>query len=612
VIFADAVAGQRWKWRAVILACAVIATVPLAVKGASCGQDFDFHLQSWLAVGEQWRHGVLYPHWIQGANYGAGEPRLVFYPPFSWMLGAFLGSILPWNAAPVAFTLIVLTGCGLSMNKLAGRWLSPNVAALAGCTYILNPYALFVAYERTAYGELAAGIWLPLIILFALQCARNQGIGVALMAGERPPDEQGKLRELPPRSAFRRPRNSTIPLALSIAAIWLTNAPAAVMASYTLAAMTLWIAIERRRWQVIPPVGISFLLGIGLAGFYLIPAAYERPWVEITRAIDPGMRVADSFLFEQTGQSYHDQVLRTASWILIAMLIAIAIAGGIARKRNTSRPLLIPLFASAAVLLALQLPWSSFFWNRAPELQFLQFPWRWSLVVSIVLAMSLGVAIRTPTRNQLKQNFAMQISLTLIAAIAMTFVGTRVFWQLCDEEDAVSAQLAVFRSGAGFEGTDEYTALGADNSLIQQGLPAVRVLKDPQAETAQPGEPETADQENPAYTASAQKQLSAKISVEGWLPETKAFTMTTQTAAYAILRLMDYPAWQVRLNGALLNDRPHRDDGLMAIPILAGTTRIEITYAATADVVWGRGLSIVSLLALLALATASRNRRRVS
>ena len=52
------------------------------------------------------------PHWVQDANYGAGEPRLIFYPPASWLLGGLLGTISGWHAAPVLFVLLALLGAG--------------------------------------------------------------------------------------------------------------------------------------------------------------------------------------------------------------------------------------------------------------------------------------------------------------------------------------------------------------------------------------------------------------------------------------------------------------------------------------------------------------------
>jgi hypothetical protein len=604
-------AASLWRWRVLIAACAVAVALPLAFKGDSCGQDFDFHLQSWMAVAQHWRYGVLYPHWIQGANYGAGEPRLVFYPPFSWMLGALLGLVFPWNAVPVAFTGIVLAACGFSMNKLAREWLPANAAALAACAYILNPYALFVAYERTAYGELAAAIWLPLVILYTLRCARCYGMTAGLRTGssalpKNPDPAKWTPGPHPPRQQSL-PRNC-LGLSLAIAAIWLTNAPAAVMASYSVAAIALWRAIGRREWKLPLPIAASLGHGLGLAGFYLVPAAWERRWVEIARALDPGMRIADSFLFEHTGMSYHDQVLRTASWIFVAMLTGIAISAWIGGKGRGAPRIALPLVATAALLLALQLPWSAFLWNHAPELRFLQFPWRWSLVLTMVLAISLGLVTPITRGNQLKQRFGWQIGLTLVGAVLVVCAGTRLFWQPCDDEDAVPAQVAVFRSGGGFDGTDEYTALGADNSIIQQNLPAVRVLKGADDETAQPGD---ADQGNPAYIASAQDELPAQIAIETWQPEKKSVTINSQTAGFAVLRLMDYPAWRIRLNGNQVRTRPHRDDGLIAFPIESGATRIDIVYASTADVLCGRILSGVSLMAMAALALWSRKRGEV-
>ncbi len=101
-----------------------------------------------------------------------------------------------------------------------------------------------------------------------------------------------------------RTRSSIAPLGLSVAALWLTNSPAAVMGSYLLAVLALgmWIA-EGRPWPALRAAG-GMALGLGLAAFYIVPAAFEQRWVQIERAITPGMRVEDSFLFAHTSERF--------------------------------------------------------------------------------------------------------------------------------------------------------------------------------------------------------------------------------------------------------------------------------------------------------------------
>ncbi|HZD77709.1 MAG TPA: hypothetical protein VE218_11935, partial [Acidobacteriaceae bacterium] len=89
----------RWLSLTAILLTTLAATGVLLTRGPSCGHDFDFHLVSWLEIARSWRSGLLDPHWATSANFGAGEPRFIFYPPASWMLGAALGSIAGWHAA---------------------------------------------------------------------------------------------------------------------------------------------------------------------------------------------------------------------------------------------------------------------------------------------------------------------------------------------------------------------------------------------------------------------------------------------------------------------------------------------------------------------------------
>ncbi|HKO11033.1 MAG TPA: hypothetical protein VJV22_03635, partial [Acidobacteriaceae bacterium] len=186
-------ATRAYRRRVLLLAVIGITVLPLAWRGPSCGQDFDFHLQNWLEVARSWREGVVYPHWAASPNYLAGEPRFVFYPPLSRFLGAALGCILPWAWTPLAFTLVCLLGAGWSFRAMASEWVGDDNAAFGACLYVVNPYMMFLAYERGAMAELMAAVWIPLLMLYGL-----------------------------------RERRSVVPLGLTVAAIWLTNAPAGV------------------------------------------------------------------------------------------------------------------------------------------------------------------------------------------------------------------------------------------------------------------------------------------------------------------------------------------------------------------------------------------------
>ena len=192
-----------------------IAVLPLAWRGTSCGQDFDFHLQNWQEVVAHWHHGAIYPHWAESANYLAGEPRFVFYPPLSWIVGGLLGVVLPWTWTPVAFTLLALLGAGFSFRAMARAWMPEDSATIAACLYVLNPYMLFVAYERGAMAELLAAMWVPLLVLYGL-----------------------------------RTKRSLLPLALTVAAIWLTNAPAGRMGCYMLAVLVAVTAAQEKNWRL--------------------------------------------------------------------------------------------------------------------------------------------------------------------------------------------------------------------------------------------------------------------------------------------------------------------------------------------------------------------------
>jgi len=111
--------SRKFAGPAVIILAALLANLLQMLWGNSCGHDFDFHLVSWLDCQNSWSHGVFYPHWAPSANFGAGEPRFVFYPPLTWMLGAGLGLVMPWKVVPIAMTILLLAATGIATLRLA-------------------------------------------------------------------------------------------------------------------------------------------------------------------------------------------------------------------------------------------------------------------------------------------------------------------------------------------------------------------------------------------------------------------------------------------------------------------------------------------------------------
>ena len=541
---------------AAILLTTLAATGVLLTRGPSCGHDFDFHLVSWLEVARSWHSGLLDLHWVSSANFGAGEPRFIFYPPASWMLGAVLGSIAGWHAAPWLFTAVCLFCAGLGMRRFARDWLSPVPATAAACLYIANPYMLFVAYERTAYGELMAATLIPLLLCFA-------------------------VRRLPPIAA----------LSATIAGIWLMNAPSGVMACYALLWMTLWRLASERSWQATLRIAASTVIGLLMAAFYLVPATYQERWVEIARAIGPDMRFQDSFLFHHTGESFHDAVLRTAS-IIACVLFASALASiplwpgvlgsGVLRSRVLRTRPLLWLASIIPLILLLLLPLSTPLWRFTPQLAYMQFPWRWLLVLAPVAALFVAGGIAHRMRTPLL------ITVAAILCAASIVICTRPFHQYCDEEDNVSAQLALMQDGSGQEGTDEYTPHDDDNAEVDQDMPEVRVLASPAAE-----EPDSGKVQNPEYQPDPNAERHATVTVAQWSSEHRAVVLNTPAAGYAVFRLMDYPAWMIRQDGTIVRQHPHRDDGLLTISVPAGRSEIDIRWHTTPDIWFGR---IISLL----------------
>ncbi len=521
-----------WTPLLAIAFAAFAVEIPFFFLGTPSGHDVEFHLYSWLEVIGQWKHTFVYPRWAALAHFGYGEPRFVFYPPASWMLGAAISTIFPWTLAPSVYIWLVLTASGATMFLLVRDWLDRRDAAIAAVLYAVNPYHLVIVYWRSAFAELLAASLLPLLLL----CLR-------------------RIRQGEERFGFL--------LGLVLAGAWLTNAPAAVMIHYSLALLALLFAIRNKSPRMLIVCAAAVALGASFAAFYLLPAIYEQKWVNISEAVSAGSRPQDNFLFVHTADADHDAFNRIVSSVAAFEMAIIAIAAGAAMMWNRSRrELWTVLLCWALACGALMFPWTLVAWKILPKLQFMQFPWRWTLCLSLLFTVFVSSGLRRwwgPV-------------IVCALSIAVIVVGWhRVqppWWDNASDLREMQDNIA---TGAGYEGTDEYTPSGTDPSAVDKDARNITI-------------------EGPSRAA---------IHVLRWDAEDRFFTAELSMADRAVIKLFPYPAWMVSVDGNAVVPASRAGTGQMLIPLHAGMNRVELLFTKTWDRTIGGWISLLTCVGVI-------------
>ena len=516
----------------IIVSAAFLAIVPFFFLGSPSGHDFEFHIFSWMEVVHQWKQGVFLPRWATYAHWTFGEARFLFYPPASWNLGAFLGSILPWQMASGAYVWLTLSAAGFSMFMLARRWFNVADATFAAVLYAVNPYHHVVVYWRSALAELLAGCLLPLLLLYVLRS-----------------EEEG------PRAI--------LPLAGIVAAAWLTNAPAGVMVTYSIAFLLLTFAIMRRNWRL-PMYGAAAVgIGAALAAFYLVPAAYEQKWINLSQVLAPGVRPLDNFLFTNINDADHNHFNLFISIVAVSQILLAGAMLWDLRRWRSDRSLLwwtLTVWTGAAIVLMCR-P-SYFLWELLPELRFVQLPWRWLLCLNVPLALAVTAVIRRWWIRSVL--YAAMIGLLL-------FLSSHVQQTWWDQAADLSEMHDTIEDGTGYEGTDEYVPAGADPYDLNKNAPLVGVVG----------------------------RDSAHLRILDWRPYLKRFTAEVSRPERLRLRLFNYPAWQVEVNGVPIVAKSQPHTGEILVPVETGISEIRVKFIQTRDRFWSGFISLMTLLSVI-------------
>ncbi len=302
-----------------LLPLLALLPVPLWVVFGYGGQDFNFHVPSWLELHAAWKAHESRLGWAAAAQYGYGEPRFCFYPPLSFLIGGLLSFVLPLRILPGVVAWLALFASGASMWMAYGRLMGERHRLLASIAYMWNWYMLFCVVIRYAIAEVWALALLPLIFLFFYLLAVD-----------------GRADAVPG-------------LALLLALAWLMNIPSSIVLFYSLGFTAAVLAFGRRSPKPFVLFALAETGALGAAAFRILPAFAESKLIQarqMLRALD----FRGSLLGTHMAAPHSLQFFIVGSPVLLSLLLLPA-----AWKLRNARPAfrLAPLVIFAAVTLFL-------------------------------------------------------------------------------------------------------------------------------------------------------------------------------------------------------------------------------------------------------------------
>ena len=550
----------------------------------STTHDGSIHMHRIRALTDALRAGVLYPRWFPDYSFGYGYPVLNYYPPLFYYPSALLN--LTGLDMVASLHLPIAVGYALSalwMFRLARLFFAVWPAAACAICYQFHPYRMIDFFERGAFPELAAFLWLPLVSLYGLQA-------VAALSRQ----ESGATIDA--ASPLQRARTYGTFLAkagLAFSGLILTHHLTALMTVFFFAVVLAIFALQRHRVGVVSPISAGLTVagfatvGILLTSWSTLPVLLELNWVIVGKGVALGAwmnyMAGWNDLFEPAfiySYNYSDN----PTFFLPIYTIPIGISALYVVVASKARNLRIFTFVVlSSTILAVWLTTTSSYWLWAGvEILFekLQFPWRWQMFVafgtSLLLAAcleQLQVLRRLPAYTVLIVFIVFSMYIVLYSTVGLDYPTGD------DSRDMEFSAPALWQLNS--QSVDswprEFMPVWIDVNPRTIGGP-------PWEELSMPDSNETL----------------AVVPVRMGLLQHQ-FHVTTQQTFRLLFHQFYFPPWQVTLDGIQAKVEPAGQLALASVQVPSGTYDVVLAWGPTRSVWLGRFLTAVGWSSVFAL-----------
>ena len=551
---------SRYLHPLAIVAAVTVVCIPLILIGPQSGHSIGHNISWASGFTGQLLGGELYPRWLIDMNEGVGSPVFFFYAPLPFYFMAPVALVCQGcdvNTVVGITEWLIFVLSGLAFYVFARRHAAPLASTIGSVLYALLPYHFVIdLVVRQALGEITAYIWMPLALHFT--------------------------------SKMKDDRFAVIGFALSYSCLILSHLPAALLFSMFLLLYAANLAWQNRSPGQFYAFVSGVLLGIALAGVYIVPALLTQDYISAGEWWTPYFQY-DQWFFLDGADTPNPPFSDGLFLILLITTGVFARVWYIAYRRREARErnALFVWLSFVAGAWFLMTPVSWYLWQLLPFLQKVQFPWRVAIVIDLAVAITFVMALRdVPVgRNRRFVSIAGMAALLLVISgvqgIAL-FVGD---WALSRDEKHQEMLRTIVSTGAD---TREY--IPASVRLSQAEVLAY--LK-----------------EAPRVDLDADQ---GQVNVVRWEARTLALDVDLSTETRLTVRQFHYPGWRAWIadGGVALTVTPSDPAGLLELVAPPGQYRLELALGRSQQETAGAVLSGAGLLVVLLLTAVRFLRRR--
>ena len=476
--------------------------------------------------------GQIPVRWSKRLYFGYGYPFFNFNYPLVYYLG--LPLMLLGFAAEIAMkaeTMGMFVLSGILMFLYLVRKVRFPFAVLGAVLYLYAPYRMSNMYVRGSVAEAMAFIYPPLL----LWCAE-------LLSGNS--------------------RKSIFFAALVIGFLGFSHNISALLLYGFFFFYLFILALQRRSVGPLVKGGISFGLGLLMAGFFFIPALTEKKLTFLDQTI--ARDYPDHFLewyqlikggwgFGGSVRGPNDGMSFNLGWIHVglAVLAIVFLIRNLRRLKHLSN---LGLVSFCLIIIAgsifFMLPVSKLLWDKLPLLPFVQFPWRFTMLTVPVFAVLGAIGVEEVFRKIGKIR-----ELGVIVLISLTLFLAKDQWHRNQTEYVHEI------SGDALEGTTTWAGEQATKWLVP------KPNRIPQAKVEGIGEIGGYGRLNILSWKTGYHQYQIQVGKDGKLVE----------------HTMYYPGWKVWVDGqeAIVDYQDKHYPGQLVFPVPRGSHLIVSKFTET-------------------------------